>query len=34
MKQFVQWYKLGRSCGFIFATKYKLGFAKEHKDFY
>lgn len=28
------WYSFGKVQGFWFATKYKLGIAKEGKDFY
>jgi hypothetical protein len=38
MKKFVfaikDWYSFGKEQGFWFATKYKLGIAKEGKDFY
>ena len=34
MIQFVKdWYSFGKSQGFLFALKYKLGIAKEGKDF-
>lgn len=28
------WYSFGKMQGFLFATKYKLGIAKEGKDFH
>jgi hypothetical protein len=28
------WYEFGKDQGFWFALKYKLGLAKEGKDFY
>lgn len=28
------WYTFGKAQGFWFATKYKLGFAQEGKDFF
>jgi hypothetical protein len=29
-----RWFVFGKDQGFIFALKYKLGIAKEGKDFY
>lgn len=29
-----EWYELGKCAGFRFALKYKLGIAKEGRDFY
>lgn len=30
----IDWYEFGKDQGFVFALKYKLGIAKEGKDFF